>query len=176
MYAMAQWESGSQEILWTIDDGPNKQSTYEWMNLLERKNKKAIFFVSTNKAVKHPEIVEEIRNRGHTIGSHGHDHLDGWKTNTKAYVRDALKSAEILNTELFRPPYGRMTRNQYNKLKTHFNIMMWSLMPGDFDKSANAEKLASRITLAQAGDILVFHDNPEALKKVESALDSYIYR
>jgi len=153
----------------TIDDGPHPKSTPLWLDWLEARGIKATFFVLADRAKKYNSIIRQIRARGHQVGSHGIGHKDGWQTNKLEYVQDAVQSLDSLETKLYRPPYGRMTPAQYRSLKEHCDIVMWSLMPGDFDPAISAHQVSQRLSLAKLTDIVVLHDTPTCYYKVAGA-------
>ncbi|MEZ5149063.1 MAG: polysaccharide deacetylase family protein [Bacteroidales bacterium] len=67
--------------------------------------------------------------KGHIIGNHSHKHLNGRKTASEIYISDILNAAEVLNTRLFRPPYGRITSKTSKSNKIDFKIIMWTVLP-----------------------------------------------
>jgi len=169
IYPQAIWDSYSLyddgRVLWTFDDGPHPDSTYSCLEFLENQGTQGIFFTSGSQAEKHLSLVADIRSQGHIIASHGYAHLDGWRTPTQIYLDDVIRSLDILETDLFRPPYGRMTLKQYQRIRDLSSIMMWSLMPGDFDQNnTSVTQVRSRCTSAQEGDIVVLHDRPECTR------------
>lgn len=170
-YPSATWSVRPEDgIIWTIDDGPHPGSTLAWLEFLDQYSIKAYFFITGQKAEKYPELIKAIKNEGHLIGSHGYLHINGWKTSFEEYVSDVERSLELLDTRIFRPPYGRMTWPQYLYLKKKCELYMWSLMPGDFDHRVTPAVLIERLALARRGDIIVFHDRPECLEKLDVGL------
>ena len=153
----------------TIDDGPHPKSTPKWLDLLNRTEQTATFFLLGSAALLYPSIVEEIKSEGHSIASHGMDHWDGGRVDTTKYVDQVLQSLELLECHRFRPPYGRMTPVQYRRLLKKCDIYLWSMMPGDFDQRASESDMEARLKCKRESDIIVFHDTPSAFSKVERA-------
>ena len=159
-------------IFLTFDDGPDPKATLDALNLLAKYQARATFFCVGEKAQKHPEIIQQILKAGHIIGNHSHKHLNGRKTASEIYISDILNAAEVLNTRLFRPPYGRITRKQVKAIKLDFKIIMWTVLPGDFDKSISRETVLNRcIKNTKSGDIIVLHDNPKFYDTMIYALE-----
>jgi len=80
-----------------------------------------------------------------------------------------------LQSNLFRPPYGKITRQQIKKLKNHYKIILWTVLPGDFDKNISKEKCLRRsINNTAKGTIIVFHDNLKTIEKVIHILPKYL--
>jgi len=66
-------ESDAKIAYLTIDDGPNKESTRKWLDVLNEKNVLATFFVVKKDGIE--GVYKEIIDNGHTLGNHtsGHD-------------------------------------------------------------------------------------------------------
>lgn len=159
----------------TFDDGPSPR-THEILSVLEDYNAKATFFCVGQNAEKHPELVDLIRQSGHSIGNHSYSHLKGLKTRTKDYLEDVEKANALLKTTLFRPPYGKMTWKQYRALKQDYRIIMWTHLSYDFDAAMTEEIFYQRLfSKFQSGDILVLHDNlkyfDKSLKMLKEILE-----
>jgi len=171
------WEIPGKEkrIFLTFDDGPAEEVTPKILEILNKYNAKATFFCTGSKADKFPKIIQEIKNQGHTIGNHSYSHLKGTKTSTVLYLADVEECAEILPSRLFRPPFGRITPQQKRELKKNFRIIMWSVLPGDFDERVTKEVCLHRsIKYTRKGSIIVFHDNMKSKENVIFTLPRYI--
>lgn len=145
----------------TFDDGPDPESTPVLIDILEKQNVKGLFFCDGRAARKYPDLVDLIVAKGHIIGNHGFNHLDGWRTSTKKYVEDVSKANELIGSLFFRPPYGRMKIGQYRILKEKFKIVLWDIMPYDFDNNFGGER--SLHVLKQGirpGSVIALHDTP----------------
>ena len=156
-------ETAEKFLYLTFDDGPDPDSTPELLKLLHSYNIKGLFFCDGQAAEKYPELIELIIRQGHIIGNHGYRHPDGWLTSTGKYLSDVSKAAQFISSSLFRPPFGRMKTGQYRKLKKDYRIVLWDIMPYDFDKTFGSEKslevLKKRI---RPGSIIVLHDKPSS--------------
>lgn len=159
------------ELFLTFDDGPNPELTPWILETLDEYDAKATFFCIGGKAEKYPDLIEQIIAKGHSIGNHGYIHMDGWVTQTERYVKNVQRAAKFINSNLFRPPYGRIRPRQVSGLKQEFNIIMWDVFPKDFDKNISKEKCLNRaLTYAESGSIIVLHDNTKAEKKLTYVL------
>jgi len=58
----------------TFDDGPHPEYTPRLLNIPDRHGVHATFFMVGQLAAKYPAIVEEVAQRGHSIGNHSWDH------------------------------------------------------------------------------------------------------
>lgn len=145
----------------TFDDGPDPSSTPSLLDLLGAHKVRAVFFCTGKASGNYPHMMDEIKKRGHLIGNHGYNHLDGWKTPLGKYIDNVLSASESTSGRFFRPPYGRMTLKQYLQLRKSFRIILWDIMPYDFDRNldsvASFEILRNKL---RPGTIIVLHDKP----------------
>jgi peptidoglycan/xylan/chitin deacetylase (PgdA/CDA1 family) len=161
-------------IYLTFDDGPHLKATPFVLAELKKCDAKATFFCIGKNAVENNDIYQRIINEGHSVGNHTYDHLNGWKTSNEAYIDNIDKARIHINSNLFRPPYGRIKKNQIKSLKNlnpELKIVMWSVLSGDFDINISSEKcLANVIDNAKSGAIIVFHDSEKAFNNLVYAL------
>src|SRR5690349_21240537 len=108
------WEKPTEEkILYlTFDDGPHSIATPFVLDQLKQYNAKATFFCIGKNVVEQPSIYHRILDEGHKVGNHTFNHLNGWKTNNKTYIENVFEAAKYIDSYLFRPPYGRITKLQ----------------------------------------------------------------
>jgi len=168
-----------QSIYFTFDDGPHPEATPFVLDTLKQYNAKGTFFCIGKNVAAHPDIYKRILNEGHAVGNHTFDHLNGWKTPDQEYIKNIGDARNYIDSKLFRPPYGRITKFQIRlltasenvKQKTVFKIIMWDVLSGDFDMSSSAEKCVKNVTSnAEAGSIVVFHDSEKAMPRMQKAL------
>ncbi|RDK88720.1 polysaccharide deacetylase family protein [Marinirhabdus gelatinilytica] len=163
----------------TFDDGPIPEVTPWALELLKKHNAKATFFCIGDNVRKHPKIFRQLLAEGHAIGNHTQHHLKGSNTTTQKYLEDvALFEASLKNvtnsasSNLFRPPYGKMTSAQAKKLQEKgYKIIMWDVLSADFDASISEEKCLNNVLRhIQTGSIVVFHDSLKAEGKLRYVL------
>ncbi|MEZ5197492.1 MAG: polysaccharide deacetylase family protein [Bacteroidales bacterium] len=162
-------------IFLTFDDGPERFSTPAILEILKKYDANATFFCTGKKAKENPELLNQIISAGHTLGNHSYSHLKMESKGTDTFIQDINKFRNIFDSELFRPPYGKITRKQINILKDNYKIIMWSVIPGDFDRKVSKERMLKRsIKYTKQGSIIVFHDNSKTIEKVEYALPRFL--
>lgn len=179
------WDIPNSEntIYLTFDDGPTPEITERVLEILDKHHIKATFFCIGDNVRKHPEIVQKILSKQHSVGNHTYSHLKGWKTPTKTYISNSeaceikLNSLfKIRNSKLFRPPYGKITPWQSYKLrKLGYKIIMWDVLSKDYDASISAEKCYENVIQnVSSGSIIVFHDSNKAKENVLNSLEKTI--
>ena len=184
------WNKDTEEkiVYLTFDDGPIPNVTDFVLNTLKSFNVKATFFCIGDNIQKHPHVFERLKNEGHAIGNHTYNHLKGWKTDDQIYISNFWKCQELTQSNLFRPPYGRIKKSQIKELvnsyklwltgKAEFKvqnskleIIMWDVLSGDFDLSLSPEKCYKNVIKnVRNGSIIVFHDSLKAWHRLEYAL------
>jgi len=167
------WKMSPKEktIYLTFDDGPVPEVTPWVLDVLEAYNAKATFFCVGENVKKNPSILTDIIDKGHAVGSHTFNHLNGWSTDNIKYYHNVRRGAFEVKSELFRPPYGRLMPQQAMFLQRHYNIVMWDVLSGDFDPMISKETcLNNVISNASEGSIVVFHDSQKASEKLQYAL------
>ncbi len=177
------WHFSREEksIYLTFDDGPIPEVTPWVLDTLDKFDAKATFFLIGDNVQKHPESVQDIIQRGHTLGNHTQQHSKGTNCTLDAYLnqleRCDLSIAEATHTTdysrgLFRPPFGKLRQSQAKAiLKQKYKIVMWDVLSADFDPEVTPEQcLINVIENASSGSIVVFHDSLKAQEKLRYAL------
>lgn len=173
------WHIPTKEktIFLTFDDGPIPDITEQVLETLSQFNARATFFCIGDNVMKHPDVYEMVRTGGHSIGNHTFNHMNGWKTEDAVYLDNIQKCAERLNVEtnLFRPPYGRIKRSQARAVLQDKQIIMWDVLSGDFSPNISAEVcLRKSIQYTRPGSIVLFHDSIKASKNMLYTLPRYL--
>jgi peptidoglycan-N-acetylglucosamine deacetylase len=164
-------DEGEKIVYLTFDDGPIPETTPYILDTLNKYGVKATFFCVGENVKKHPELYKRIVDEGHFVGNHTFNHLKGWETSLEKYLENVSKCAEYVSSNLFRPPYGKMTLRQYNALKKKYHLIFWDVLIPDFDVNSSAQKCLAVIKRkVRAGSILVFHDNLKAKNKLTELL------
>jgi len=166
-----------KDIYLTFDDGPVPQTTDWVLNELEKYSALASFFMVGENIFKHKEIYQKVIGKGHSVGNHTYNHLNGWDNSTSSYHDNIIKCANHLpaDTTFFRPPHGRLSWRQFNLLRQSFKVVMWDVLSGDFDQTLAKEKcLKKSIQSTSRGTIIVFHDSLKSIAKLEYVLPRYL--
>jgi len=195
-YSKLIWNKSRTEkvIYLTFDDGPIPNVTDFVLNTLKAFNAKATFFCIGDNINKHPDVFERVKNDGDAIGNHTFNHLKGWAIEDATYLHNFLKCQTLTQTNLFRPPYGRIKKSQISKLVAGFRlwvegintqprnpqqvtrnsplqIVMWDVLSGDFDINLSPEKCYHNVIKnTRNGSIIVFHDSLKSFDRLQYTL------
>lgn len=162
---------GRKVVYLTFDDGPIPEETPWVLDTLDRYGIKATFFLVGDNVRRHPELLEEIKRRGHAWGNHTMHHLQGFKEVSKHYYRDIIEADRLIGSVLFRPPHGIMRWKQARAIKKHFNIVMYDLVTRDYSSRMTPEQVLNNVKrYARNGSIIVFHDSIKASRNMRYAL------
>ncbi|MGY8988321.1 MAG: polysaccharide deacetylase family protein, partial [Flavobacteriales bacterium] len=158
-------------ICLTFDDGPDSTMTPKILDVLQKHNVQASFFLIGEASKNNQDIVKRIHIEGHTIGCHTFFHKTTFpmyslskmeaelvKTNN---VIKSITSEEVL---LFRPPFG-ITNPNIKKIlkKLEMTSVGWNIRSLD-TITKDAKKLSKRVVngINKGGSIILFHDRCES--------------
>ncbi len=155
----------------TFDDGPIPGITPWVLDLLDRYQIKATFFLVGDNVCKHPEEFRMVVDRGHRLGNHTFNHLRGSEYLSRNYLDNVEKANELIRTDLFRPPHGHMRWEQYMMLCHKYRIVMWDLVTRDYSNKLNGRQVFRKVKkYVRNGSIITFHDSLKAEKNMKYAL------
>lgn len=163
--AIFRMDPNEHSIYLTFDDGPIPEVTPWVLDVLNRYNVKATFFMVGDNIRKYPEIFQRVVDQGHKLGNHTYNHIRGFEYWSNKYLKNAKKADEYMHTDLFRPPHGHMRWMQYRLLKKHYKIIMWDVVTRDYStKLRGPQVLANVMKYTRNGSIITFHDSLKSWK------------
>jgi peptidoglycan-N-acetylglucosamine deacetylase len=164
-----------KNVYLTFDDGPIPETTPWILELLDKYNIKATFFCVGDNVRKYPELYRMLIQKGHHVGNHTFNHVQGILSHTDSFVENAEKAARLIHSPLFRPPHGHMRIPQTWALRKNFKIVMWDVVTRDYSKHVNAEDVFNNVKkYTRNGSIVVFHDSLKAERNMMEALPKSI--
>lgn len=120
------YEATYKRVFLTFDDGPSQKITPQILEILERYDVKATFFVLGSRVEIYPEIVKQTYAAGHYIANHGYSHKYSYLYSsidniineyrrTENVIRNAIGKQDYYSN-VFRFP-GGSTGGKYAKIK-----------------------------------------------------------
>jgi len=171
-------DDGAPAVYLTFDDGPHPQVTPFVIEQLEKYNATATFFCLGKNVAAYPDVYAQLLSKGHTVGNHTNNHVNGWKVSDDVYLQNIEEAGTGIQSRLFRPPYGKIKRSQARKLLSSvppWKIYMWDVLSGDFDVDISPEKcLTNVVKHIKPGAIVVFHDSAKAWPRMGYALQGVL--
>jgi peptidoglycan/xylan/chitin deacetylase (PgdA/CDA1 family) len=157
--------SSARSIALTFDDGPNPVATPRLLDLLDRYEAHATFFVIGRWTRACPDIVREIAARGHVLGNHTDTHPNlVWKARQRICdelrrCQESIEDAAGIRPTLFRPPFGFRGPQLTAAAKASglHHVVMWTVIGHDWD-GRPAARLGHQLARVSERDILVLHD------------------
>ena len=189
------FKTSEPEIWLTIDDGPSPAHTVALLDLLDRFQAQATFFLIGKNAEQFPHLVTEILARGHAIANHTYTHPSGsfWIAGPQRIAAEIDRCAELLRTapdrpaRFFRAPAGLKNLFVHPELdRRGLQLIGWTVRGLDTVRRDPA-KVADRIVRnLKPGAIVLLHEgqraeknpqfNPQCLELTLSALAEKGYR
>ena len=155
----------------TFDDGPIPEVTPWVLDTLDRYGVKATFFMVGDNVRRHPELLEEVLRRGHSVGNHTMNHMQGRIVTTETYLDNIERANKLIHTNLFRPPHGLMKRIQMRVVNERYNVVMYDVVTRDYNRKLSADRVFDNVRrYARDGSIIVFHDSLKSRERVLEAL------
>jgi peptidoglycan-N-acetylglucosamine deacetylase len=150
-------------IALTFDDGPHPYFTPIIIDLLEKYDAKATFFMVGKTAMQYPSIVERIGSGGNTVANHSWDHPAFPSIKRRERINQVMDCERALGkhaTKLFRPPYG------YQNIYSYYDIKMLKYVPVVWTHSIrdwieqDANTLLEKLeNILSPGIIILLHDS-----------------
>ena len=164
-YPKAVWSiPGRDKVLYlTFDDGPIPEVTPWVLEQLAKHDAKATFFCVGENVIRHPVVFDSLKDSGQAVGNHTHNHMNGWRTEDEDYFENIRRCAEWVDSNLFRPPYGCIKPSQYRHLLSDYQIIMWDVLVGDYDRNLPKETCLQKvIDHGHEGSVIALHDSIKA--------------
>ena len=173
------YRNEDNKIALTFDDGPHPIYTPQILDLLDKYNIKATFFIIGINAVNYKDTLNEIVKRGHEIGNHTFSHTILRDKSASEIICEVEKCRQKIydisgeNTILFRPPGGLMAHldPEDAELLEGYDIILWNVDTLDWAHNSPAKIYDCVINKTKSGDIILMHDyigyNSPTLKALE---------
>ncbi|WP_298950755.1 polysaccharide deacetylase family protein [uncultured Nonlabens sp.] len=167
---------GEKTVYLTFDDGPTPLVTDFVTDLLSQYGFKATFFCIGDKVDRYPATYKLLENQGHQVGNHTYHHLNAWTTKKNRYLDNIDECSKVVDTKLFRPPYGRITSTVTKRLiNKGYQIVLWDVLSGDFDQKRTAASCLKNLKKnTRNGSVIVFHDSDKSFEKLKIILPKYL--
>lgn len=170
-------ENEAKGVFLTFDDGPTPGVT-EWiLETLAGYDAKATFFMLGKNVELYPDLYGRIISEGHKAGNHTYSHQKGWGMTLEKYIEDVNFCGDVFQSDLFRPPYARVTPSQMRAVGKQYNIIMWDILSRDYLRSISPERCLNGILPhLRPGSIVSFHDSDKSFRNMSHALPHVLER
>ena len=165
----------------TLDDGPDPVHTPLVLDILQKNNIRATFFLIGENATRQPGLVREIAAHGHHIANHTWTHPDlrGIPDST---VRDELHrtSDELGRITGRTPTWFRAPGGDWSDLSLQvcaelgMRPMGWSVDPQDWSRPGTSKITTRVLETIGPGSIVLNHDGGGDRSQTIEALRTYL--
>lgn len=175
-------EQAKKLIALTFDDGPNMKYTPKVLEVLEKENIKATFFIVGSRVNFFPTTLKMVSQAGHQIGNHTYNHKRPTGLTDFEIQQEISDTAEVIKevcgaaADAVRTPYGEVTQGVEN---SGYPIILWSIDTEDWKEKSSDEIYQEVTASARDGDIILMHDSyqrtVDAIAKIIPELKSQGY-
>ena len=154
--------TSGKRVALTFDDGPHPKNTLKIIELLNKYEAKATFFMLGNRVDFYPEVARKVADEGHELGNHTWNHKDLSTLSKEEGIQeiertnDAIKSATGRESTVFRPPYGAINKQVQSSIASP--TILWTIDTLDW-KSHNPDQIVKIVEEnVKDGSIILMHD------------------
>jgi peptidoglycan-N-acetylglucosamine deacetylase len=163
-YMLRRGPADKKQVALTFDDGPDEM-TLEYLDLLDKLEMKATFFLIGARAEAHPDLVREYLKRGHQVAAHGYGHIRFPLLDWKELKTEVAKTADHLGARRtqktwVRPPFGKLSMRVVGTLiAQNYTMAMWSYDSHDFEIE-DVDELVKKCgpDVLRPGEVVLMHE------------------
>ena len=155
----------SKKIALTFDDGPHPNQTKRILDILDRYQVRATFFMVGVNIENYPDAAKEVIVRGHEVGNHTYSHAKIGTMSESDVDRELERCEEVLDElfdyepHLFRPPQGILSDAVEGcSFERDYRLILWSLDTRDWEVKNTDRIVKNVLSNIQGGDIVLMHD------------------
>ena len=185
-YGIACGDFFVKEIVLTFDDGPRESGTQEILEVLNKYNVKATFFVVGKFADRYSQFTKLLHESGQEIANHSFTHPRLYKLWVEKIMREAercdevLESLNIPKTRFLRPPGGGFNIKIFNAMRRmNLKLGLWNINTADYTDRPKSEIVNLVLKSAKPGAIILMHNGMpntvEALPEIIEGLHAKGY-
>jgi peptidoglycan/xylan/chitin deacetylase (PgdA/CDA1 family) len=171
------WKGDRRGIALTFDDGPHPVYTPRVLEILDRFQAQATFFVIGRHLKEWGTLAAEASRRGHVIGNHSFNHLRLMNFLSGPRLRQEIRACQQeierwvgYRPRFYRQPAGFRNPNIFRILKEmRMSMVGWQVRA--FDTQSKDPLVISRRILkkAQPGGVLLLHDGSDSASNQDRA-------
>ncbi len=170
-----------KKIALTFDDGPHPKKTQKILDVLDKYCVKATFFVIGENARLYPEVLLDVKSRGHEIGNHTHSHESINKISYSSLIASVRECSNTINEiigeqpKIFRPPEGYVNDGIASELyREGYDVILWRVDTLDWQGRSAKQIYNTVVNNVKCGDIILMHDFISYNSYTAHALDMLI--
>lgn len=174
-------ETTDKKMCITFDVNWGDDKTNEILDILDKYDAKATFYIIGLWCDDYPEKVKEIYSRGHEIGNHSNKHPDYTKMDKNKIIKDVeIANAKILEITGEMPSTFRFPSGAYNDIAVEtleemgMKSIQWDVDSVDWKAQGQDIEYKRVVSKAKEGSILLFHnDGKYTVQNLDKILEKY---
>jgi peptidoglycan-N-acetylglucosamine deacetylase len=158
-------KEGIKVLALTYDDGPNDPWTMKMLEMLDKHQVQATFFMLGQRVRERPEIARAVSAAGHAIGNHSFTHPNlvfASEAKLRSELDESSKAIEEATGErpfLFRPPFGGRRPGTFRVVEElKMFPVMWRVTCFDWSAKSPEQILKHARRQIAGGEIVLLHD------------------
>lgn len=155
-------KSTDKLVCFTFDDGPYAPVTNKILDVLEKYNGRATFFVVGDRAETYSDEIERASKMGCEIGTHTYSHVNLNTLSVPEMQKEIRKSCDAISkysgkkVKVLRPPEG--AANETVKANVNMPMVLWSVDSRDWDYRNADKDYQTVMDNVFDGSIVLMHD------------------
>ena len=172
--AFCKGDPADNQVAITFDDGPHPVRTGEILEILNRFNCRASFFLTGKQVEGNEHIVAELAGAGHSIGNHSFSHSNFFPLYSGRRISREIEDTNQLLEKItgkkvsyFRPPFGVTNPNVAKGLKgLNMQVVGWSIRSFD-TRNEKPGRVIRRINgKLGGGEIILLHETSDNILQI----------
>ena len=157
----------------------NSENVNKIIEILQKNNAKATFFIGGCFADDNKDVLENIINSGNELGNHGYFHKDHKNLSKEGNLNEIQNTHKIVtalvgyNMNLFAPPSGSFSKTTLKVAESlGYQTIMWTKDTIDWrdsDKNLIIKRATDKIS---AGDLILMHPKDHTVSALEEIIKS----
>lgn len=173
-------DQGKKVAYFTFDDGPHPTWSPKVLEILDKYDARATFFVIGQQAEKLEDILKKENKHGCVIGNHTYSHINLETASENEFMSEVTKTNDIIKTcvdyapKCLRPPYGSIAKSEKQELldKLGMRTILWDVDPQDWSRPGTQNIINHVLKYIQPGEIILMHDGGGDRSESVAALET----
>jgi len=159
-------------VYFTFDDGPDSSVTGRILDILDRHNARATFFVAGSRVSSYPAVTRRIVDEGHAIANHSWSHPELTSLSDAAVrsqfelTNDVVARITGARPTCYRPPYGAVNARVHNiAVQSGLPNSEWTAAGSHYglwdvdtqDWRLGSSRTRYELSKVSAGDVVLMH-------------------
>ena len=156
-------ETEAPVVALTIDDGPDRQTTQEILDVLGKYEASATFFLIGDRIEGNEDLVSEIMRAGHELGNHMTRDEPSFRLSLDEFEEN-LREADSVLSRFAQPSWLRPGSGWYNRpmlevARSHgYRLALGSVYPYDAQIPLSPFAVSLILRRLRPGSIIILHD------------------